>query len=91
MFAWLFGSRSVQTRLNDLESSVNALKSSFKGIEQDWESTYRKLHAARVSLNQKIRMAEKKDEEAPGRTNGHSPTQTPTSDVEMLRRAFPRH
>jgi hypothetical protein len=90
VFAWLFGSRSVRSRLDDLESSVNSLKSSFKAIEADWESTYQKLHAARVSINQKLRMAERNAQDAPGATNGNPVAPTGPSDLEMLRRAFPR-
>lgn len=90
MLGWLFGSRSVQVRLTELESTTNALKSAFKGIEQDWEATYQKLHAARVSINRKLRAVEQIDEDGLGRTNGNQSGPPPTPDIELLRRAFPR-
>lgn len=89
MLGWLFGSRSVQTRLDDLESTVNSLKSTVKALSLEWESTYQKLHAARVSLNRKLRAVEQNDEEAPEPTNGKVLPPGP-SDAELLRRAFPR-
>lgn len=88
MLAWLFGSKSVQTRLTELESTVNGLKSAFKGIEADWESTYQKLHAARVSINRKLREAERIAEDAPGPTNADLPFPQVQNDGELLRRAF---
>jgi hypothetical protein len=54
VFSWLFGSKTVQTRLNELEQSVNTLRSSVKGIEGEWETTYRKMHALRVSLRRQL-------------------------------------
>jgi len=90
VLSWLFGSRSVQTRLGELEETVKGLKSSFKNIEADWEATYRKLHAARVSINDKLRRAEKIDEDGPGATNGHPPAPQPEPDAILLRRVFPR-
>lgn len=88
--AWLFGSRSIRTRLEDLESTVNSLKSSHKAIQLEWENTYQKLHAQRVSIAKRARDLEKASEDAPGSTNGNQPPTPGPSDVEMLRRAFPR-
>jgi len=86
-------SKSVLRRLEDLESTTNKLKSDFKGIEADWESTYRKLHAARVSINRKLRDSERAEEthqDAPGPTNGGGTPKEPVSDVALLRQAFGR-
>lgn len=38
---------------------MRGLKTAFKDIETDWELTYRKMHNALTSLNQKQRAAEK--------------------------------
>jgi hypothetical protein len=90
VLSWLFGTKSVQSRLTELESTVNGLKSAFKGIEADWESTYQKLHAARVSINRKLRAAEQIDDDAAGTTISSPVTQPSNGDLELLRRAFPR-
>lgn len=68
---------SVFARLEHLESTVRGLQTSFKDIETDWELTYRKMHNALSSLNQKQRAAEKAVqavEDAPERSNGHELT-----------------
>lgn len=73
---WPFGRRSIpkstEERLEECESTCRALKTAFKDIETDWELTYRKMHNALSSLNQKQRAAEKAVEtleDAPERTN----------------------
>jgi len=72
-------SPSVLTRLEHLESTVRGLQTAFKDIETDWELTYRKMHNALTSLNQKQRAAEKAVqvlEDAPGKPNGADPGMT---------------
>lgn len=68
---------------------MNRLKAAFKDIEGEWESTYTKLHAARVSINKKIREAEKAveiREDAPETTT--APVRE--ADAVVLSRVFGR-
>lgn len=51
---WPFPSKTVATRLSELEQSVNALRASVKGIEGEWETTYRKMHALRVAMRRQM-------------------------------------
>ena len=79
---------SVLARLEECESTIRALRTSFREIENDWELTYRKMHNALSSLNMKQRASEKAVEAAqapPVSTNGD-----PMTLMEARRRVLSR-
>lgn len=86
---WPFASKGVRERLDDLEATTNKLKSDFKRVEGEWEATYQKLHAVRVSLNAKLKKAEAA-EDAPETTTVADRVDHTEPDAVLLRRAFGR-
>jgi hypothetical protein len=91
---WPFGrkpSKSVLERLDELESTCAALKTSHKAIGLEWEKVYEKMHGALMKLNARQRALAEKPEDDPESTNGnHTRVNTPVNDAELLRSVWGR-
>lgn len=91
---WPFAKRSVNERLEEVETAVKQLRSDRKTLETEWEQVYEKYRVAMSKLARRdMRESERLEtrQEAPGRTNGDLMTGQPEADAIVLQRVFGAH